>query len=664
MIVKSTTQSPRSWLDRRGWNLETRLIFWSSLLFWLSLSAILAVVLLGIPNTSFHGRIHQTRTQMFHKLALVASLHKQYMEDWLLDKQQDIRAFSDHPLFIDDPSQRAIDPTGQSIRAHLQAIVDGYPEFSFLEWVSISRQIVISTANPDVKPLVYDQFIRNALLAGKGYMGRARLLSKDQTPIFRISYPVLDADGRVKAMLVGAIRSDVLLSRLFDAGDTLGRSGDVLLVDDQGFFINRPKYTFPDGTFVQPLHSQMPGILARLAVEGHEGVMDALDYRGVSVIGATRHLRLSPNWGMGFVVKIDKKELYDPLLQEVIALVGVGAMVFFLLIVLYSFMVHRQTQLLKILSRSAARFSADDLSVRTGIHGRDDVGQLGEAFDRMAGRIQSSLGDVKREMLEHKRTALELSQANDELKNFAYIVSHDLRSPMLSIQGFTEELQLDLNELEQLITVGMADDSDALPDNVAALLRSRIPEDMRFIRSSIDKMDRLVQAVLKISRLGRKVLQYETVDLGALVANNVASLGFGIKESAITVQVDPLPQVITDRDAMDQIIGNLLSNAIKYLDPIRPGVVRIFGEYHALDQGVTLVIEDNGRGMAEADIPKIFTMFQRVGRQDTSGDGIGLSCARTLVRRLGGTIGCQSTLGAGTTFRIAIPAVPPGHEII
>lgn len=159
------------------------------------------------------------------------------------------------------------------------------------------------------------------------------------------------------------------------------------------------------------------------------------------------------------------------------------------------------------------------------------------------------------------------------------------------------------------------------------------------------------------------VLHCETIHLDALVANNVASLGFGIKESAITVQVDPLPQVRADRDAMDQIIGNLLSNAIKFLEPGRPGVIHIFGEQHPQNHGVTLVIEDNGRGIAESDIAKIFVMFQRVGRQDTPGDGIGLSCVGTLVRRLAGTITCQSTLGVGTTFRVMIPSVPPGREI-
>lgn len=432
---------------------------------------------------------------MFHKLALVAALHKQHLEDWLLDKEQDIRALTNHPLLSADPWQGNADPTGQAIRSHLQAVMAGYPEFTSLKWVDLTRKIVISTVDSAVEPLVYDDFLTNALLAGKGYMGRARLLGTGQSPVFRISYPIRDAGGKVMALLVGSIRSDVLLERLFDAGDILGKSGEVLLLDSQGFFINTPKYGLSDGTFAIPLQSQLPGTLSRLAADGHEGVMDALDYRGEPVLGAMRHLRLSPNWGMGLVVKIDKQELYEPVLREIIALVGVAVMVFFLLIVLNATMVRRQTQLLRLLSRTAARFSSDDLTVRTEIHGRDDMGQLGEAFDRMASRIQSSLREVEHEMLQHKRTARDLSQANDELKNFAYIVSHDLRSPMLSIQGFTEELQLDLNELEQMIATEMGTASDSLQDKVSLLLQSRIPEDMRYIRSAIDKMDRLVGGI-------------------------------------------------------------------------------------------------------------------------------------------------------------------------
>ncbi|MBF0128204.1 MAG: HAMP domain-containing protein, partial [Magnetococcales bacterium] len=118
---------------------------------------------------------------------------------------------------------------------------------------------------------------------------------------------------------------------------------------------------------------------------------------------------------------------------------------------LNTFIVRKQTGQLKILAHTVARLSEHDFSMRSGIRGRDEIGLLGQTFDHMAARIQAFIQDLNREVREHQRTARDLAQTNEELRNFTYIVSHDLRSPMLSIQGFTEELQMDLGELEALL---------------------------------------------------------------------------------------------------------------------------------------------------------------------------------------------------------------------
>jgi hypothetical protein len=146
----------------------------------------------------------------------------------------------------------------------------------------------------------------------------------------------------------------------------------------------------------------------------------------------------------------------------------------------------------------------------------------------------------------------------------------------------------------------------------------------------------------------------------ALVAHLLETLGYQIRQRQVRVRVGTLPQVRADFTAMQQVMGNLLSNALNYLEPGRPGELHIVAERGP--EFTTFHIRDYGRGIAAADIPKIFDIFRRVGTQDVPGEGMGLAHARTLVRRHGGDIRCESTPGVGTMFTLTIANSPPEGE--
>jgi signal transduction histidine kinase len=187
---------------------------------------------------------------------------------------------------------------------------------------------------------------------------------------------------------------------------------------------------------------------------------------------------------------------------------------------------------------------------------------------------------------------------------------------------------------------------------VTRALEDDIPESLSFIETAVTRMDRLIEAVLQLSRLGRQELRREPVDADVLVHEMLRTLAHQIAQRQVQVTVGPLPVVHADRLALTQIVGNLLANAVAYLEPSRPGVIAITATQHP---GLTeFAVQDNGRGIAEDDIPRVFEPFRRVGRQDVPGEGMGLAYVRTLVRRHGGDITCQSTLGVGTTFMFLI----------
>jgi signal transduction histidine kinase len=165
-------------------------------------------------------------------------------------------------------------------------------------------------------------------------------------------------------------------------------------------------------------------------------------------------------------------------------------------------------------------------------------------------------------------------------------------------------------------------------------------------------MDRLIQAILHLSRLGRRELAIEPLDMRALVQETVQTLAHQIANRQVQVTVAPLPAVLADRTAMEQIMGNLLANAVAYLSAGRPGEIAVTGERRP--NATVFTVRDNGRGIAAEDIPKVFEPFRRIGRQDAPGEGMGLAYVRMLVRRHGGEIHCHSTPGVGTTFTFTI----------
>jgi signal transduction histidine kinase len=249
-----------------------------------------------------------------------------------------------------------------------------------------------------------------------------------------------------------------------------------------------------------------------------------------------------------------------------------------------------------------------------------------------------------------ERTAA-LSQANDEIQRFAYIVSHDLRSPLVNIMGFTSELEESIGALQKYF----ANPDEHLAKSARDAIDEEVPEALQFIRASTGKMDGLINAILKLSREGRRELNAERVDLAKVFAQAAASLKHQIDEAGAEVALPAsAPRIVTDRLAIEQVIGNVLDNAVKYLARDRRGRIAITVEQVA--DRIHIDVTDNGRGIAEQDRERIFELFRRAGAQDRPGEGIGLAHVRALVRRLGGDITVSSDIGRGSTFRIDLPA--------
>ena len=243
-------------------------------------------------------------------------------------------------------------------------------------------------------------------------------------------------------------------------------------------------------------------------------------------------------------------------------------------------------------------------------------------------------------------------RANEEIQRFAYIVSHDLRAPLVNVMGYTSELEQAGKIVDRAIHE--AEKTRVVDPEIVTAVREEMPEAIGFIRASTEKMDRLINAILKLSREGRRNLLPEPLDMTAMAQNIANSVHHQTEASGARIEVQSLPEIESDRISMEQIVGNLIDNAVKYLDHDRPGEIVVSGE-DVPGGWVVYRVADNGRGIAPRDHERIFELFRRSGRQDRSGEGLGLAFVRNSVRRLGGTIDVESELGKGSTFLLKFP---------
>ncbi len=295
--------------------------------------------------------------------------------------------------------------------------------------------------------------------------------------------------------------------------------------------------------------------------------------------------------------------------------------------------------------------------------GEVEEARLGGAYHVTISPIYRSGGrplgtvHVARDVTERKRYEQALEQLVEEIRQFAYIVSHDLRAPLRNIRGFAQELDAQFEEINAIM--GMAADhlpaGEAVPD--LTLLRQGILESLGFIGSSVSRMDQLIGAILRFSRVGYQELSPVELNTRELVEEALTLFAHRIANEGITVTVSDLPNIVADRSSAQQIFENLISNAINYLDTHRPGEIIITGA--TIGDEVLFQVTDNGIGIEKSHLGHIFDIFQRIGDKDIPGEGMGLAHVRTLVRRHGGRIWCESEPGRGSSFMFTIPCRLP-----
>jgi signal transduction histidine kinase len=656
----NTVRSP----DKKGFFLSIRskmLIYFGSMFIMILIIFVLSEIF-GIPFTTFRGEYKQHQSEVFQNLNMVADLKKERLLRWMEERRDDARILSESSMIksyiasllpvinenigngvrrneLQDKLQN--DKSYQALTQHLNLVKTAYGVYDRIQIANASNGIIIASTQDLELGVDISQHESFSKILHRGYN---EIIGIDKDPvsgalklfIFRAIY--LYDDDKASAILIMHINPDDFIKPMLHTGGGLGRTGEALLVGHGLKTLTTLKYKLADGTTASPMEYQINSKPATLAVQGNEGIIATRDYRGEKVLAAFRHIRITSELGWGLVLKRDQAEVFAPLRESIYYRIITGIICALLTLGLIIIIARNLARPIRRLSRAAREVEGGNLDVRISINTSDEVGILATAFDSMIHQVQNWNKELKKQV--HARTA-ELEAKNAELERYTYTVSHDLKSPLITIKGF-------LGLLEK----------DAINGNT-----ERVKRDVSRIHNAAEKMNQLLDDLLELSKVGRIIGTKEDVSLNDL-ANEAVSLVRGqIKELGVKIEISPdLPVVYVDRRRLVEVLQNLIDNAAKHMGKQPEPRIEI-GTRQENGEDVYYV-RDNGIGIASRYHENVFGLFNKLEHKG-EGTGIGLAIVRRIVEVHGGRIWVESEgkeKGSTFCFTIAKKGEMPDHD--
>ncbi|MBI5380475.1 MAG: PAS domain S-box protein [Opitutae bacterium] len=257
----------------------------------------------------------------------------------------------------------------------------------------------------------------------------------------------------------------------------------------------------------------------------------------------------------------------------------------------------------------------------------------------------------KRLGAERESLLLELKRKNKELEGLIYAASHDLRSPLVNIEGFGRRLEKACQELSTAM------EHPSVPPEIrqqtSVITRIQVPKALHFMRAGVAKMNALIGGLLHLSRLGLVQIKTEPLDMNRLLQQVTGALAFQLQREGVTLEIEPLPPCAGDGQLINQVFSNLLDNALKYRDPARPLHIRVSGR--TVDTESIYCVADTGLGIAPEYQAKIWELFHRLHpSSDVPGEGLGLNLVQRILERHRGRVWVESEVGSGSRFYVAL----------
>ncbi len=585
------------------------------------------------------------KTLRVAQLNSIADLKKDKIETFFIERTSDLiatRNFSDIRKYLLEPDALAL-PADRARRAALLTELDaeliplqtGYPYVDIMLLDRHGRIVYVSnrehkrpelgTFLPDRRMFehgrrsIYFTDVFVSEIAGRKFemLGMA---------------PVQDVSGRFIGEVVIEIDMEPIYRFIQDTTG-LGKTGESLINRKEGdevLFLSPLRHASDAALSLKAPFKKEFALAAQRAALGENGSGVAYDYRGAQVLAAWRYL---PSLRWGLVTKIDASEAFAPVTNLRDFFLVVGAALLFAGIMISFAIANAVTRPVLALQRGTEAVAAGDLGQKVGTASRDEIGSLSRAFDSMsealardrAGRekAEAEVRKLNEDLLHHVH---QLEESNRELDAFSYSVSHDLRSPLRSIEGF----------------------SLALLEDYAGNLDDKGRDYLNRVRNATVRMGHLIDDLLNLSRVTRSEMNWEEVNLSAIARAIADDLKKRHPERPADFIIARGLTAYCDERLLTVTLENMFFNAWKF-SAKAPRAVIEFGVTER-DGARAFYVKDNGIGFDMSYANKLFNPFQRLHRSDEfPGTGIGLATIKRIINRHGGNVWIEAEEGKGAT---------------
>jgi signal transduction histidine kinase len=579
------------------------------------------------------------------QLNSIADLKKDKIETFFFERQGDIRSAQNFlnikrnlPVLSAPAQQRSRASYGKALKELDGQLIPFQTAFGYLDVMLTDHEgRIVYVSNDARKPEYLGKFLPDKRTFEEGkkdvYFTDV-FIGNDPGAAFKMFClaPLKGLSGEFIGEIVIEIDMGPIY-RFIQDSTGLGTTGEALIVRREGnevLFLS-PLVAVPGAALKKRVaFEEKAAVPAQKAAGGETGSGLTYDYGGTEVLAAWRYI---PSLRWGLVTKINAAEAFAPVAQLKIIIITVG--IFMVLAgVLAAVAISRSvTRPVQALQQGAEAIAAGDLRQRVGTKAKDEIGRLSRAFDSMTEALARDMAhrekteeEIRKLNEDLKHHVRQLEESNKELEAFSYSVSHDLRSPLRSIVGF----------------------SQALLEDHAAKLDTEGRDFLGRIVSATTRMSRLIDDLLKMSRVSRHAMTREQVDLSALARNIAGRLRDSQPERDAEFIVADGLTVYGDERLLGVMLENLLANAWKFSENT-PRTVLEFGVI-SVDGAPAYFVRDNGAGFDMAYVDKLFNPFQRLHRDsEFSGTGIGLATVKRIINRHGGRVWIEGKVGTGTT---------------
>ncbi|MFC1742727.1 ATP-binding protein [Candidatus Riflebacteria bacterium] len=612
------------------------------LVFYFLLISLFSITLVGYEAFLLGKAV--TENRVIEQLTTVADQKLIELKRWLNARIKDTKTLSEEPEvrnYLTLYTGKAIKDSEPAKKKHyynllkykLQTVKRNYGYKKVL-LADTDGRLVVSSDVEVVGKKVDEKFISPPLKNGEPFI-RDIYRSKEGEFLMAFSYPVyrLKAEtwrksAGISGVAVAIINMSKSLFLMLGNWPGMGNTGETLLVRKEGeniLFLNELRHLKDTALKLRiPLVSGLakPAVFAS---SGDEGMIRTTDYRQEPVLAAYRHIAQA---GWGFVTKIDVAEAFLSIEKFKFQLIKFTLILVIIAIGIAYFISRTITNPILKLKKLTEKLAEGDFGASTIENSHDEVGALSSSFRKMAEALEDYSINMEEKVKDRTRL---LNEKNIELQRFTYTVSHDLRSPIVTIKGF-------LGLLEK----------DALSGNI-----EKLKKDITYINNATDKMENLLNELLHLSRIGFKTNPKREISIEVLIEDLLREALGELVVNNVQVKIAPdLPGIYGDLPRISELFQNLLENANKY----RGETDNLIIEVGCREENGEIIffVRDNGIGIEPCYHEKVFDLFEKL-EEKSQGTGIGLAIVKRVVEMHGGRIWVESEgEGKGSCFNFTL----------